>query len=456
MSSTSSQAVAVPRRVPIGVLASANIGSALEWYDFFLYGTAAALVFGQLFFPRFDPLVGTLLSFASFGVGFVVRPFGGMLFGYLGDKYGRKPVLMATLLLVGAGTTLIGCLPTYNQIGIWAPILLVAMRVVQGLGAGAEYGGAVILLVEYAPPGRRGFWASFAPLGVAIGNLLAIGAFALATRLPNQQFISWGWRMPFLCSIVLILVGIYIRFRVMETPVFRDTMARRTGKKQENPLIASLRHQPRSFFVVLGARLAENGLGYLFPVFGLTYVVTNLRVPKSVAMNALFIAYVVELFAVPAFSALSDRIGRRPVYIFGALAGVAFAFPFFWMVDTKAVLWITIAFIIARAVVTAAMFGPQAAYFAELFAPSRRYSGFAFAREMGSLLAGGPAPFLATALVAWAGGSWWPVACYIIVLSGLTAFAVWCGPETYRDDIRAEAGSDQNQPSLAASVSSGG
>jgi metabolite-proton symporter len=440
--STSAPAPA-PKRVPLGVLASACLGSALEWYDFFLYGTAAALVFGELFFPKFDPLVGTLLSFVTFGVGFIVRPFGGMLFGYLGDKYGRKPVLMATLLLVGIGTMLIGCLPTYNQIGISAPILLVAMRVIQGLGAGAEYGGAVILLVEYAPAGKRGFWASFAPLGVSIGNLLAAGVFALVSRLPKTQFMSWGWRIPFLLSLILVLVGIYIRYRVMETPVFRETIARRAGKKQENPLIASVRQQPRSFFVVLGARLAENGLGYLFPVFGLTYLVSNLHVPKTLALNALFIAYFVELFAVPAFSALSDRIGRRPVYMFGGLAGVALAFPFFLMVGTRQFFWIALAFVLSRAVVIGAMFGPQAAYFAELFSPSRRYSGFAFAREMGSILAGGPAPFLATALVAWAGGAWWPVACYIIVLSGLTVFAVWCGPETYHDDIRAEAGGDR-------------
>jgi MFS family permease len=455
MDSTSAQVGAVPKRAPAGVIASATIGSALEWYDFFLYGTAAALVFGELFFPKFDPLVGTLIAFASFGVGFFVRPFGGMLFGYLGDKYGRKPVLLATLLLVGVGTMLIGCLPTYNQIGVWAPILLVFLRVVQGFGAGGEYGGAVLLLVEYAPAGRRGFWGSFAPLGVATGNLLAAGAFAVVSRLPKQQFMSWGWRVPFLLSMVLILIGLYIRFRVMETPVFREAKARRVGKKQENPLIASIRRQPRSFFVVLGARLAENGLGYLFPVFGLTYIVSYLHVAKSVALNALLIADFVELFAVLGFSALSDRIGRRPVYIFGALSGVALAFPFFLMIGTKEFFWITVAFILARAIVTAAMFGPQAAYFAELFSPSRRYSGFAFARELGSLLAGGPAPFLATALVVWASGAWWPVACYIVLLSSLTALAVWCGPETYRDDIRAEAGGDQSQAALATSLSPG-
>jgi MFS family permease len=198
-------------RSRLRVILAASIGSALEWYDFFLYGTAAALVFGELFFPKSDPVVGTLLAFLTFGVGFVVRPLGGILFGIMGDRFGRKPVLVATLLMIGVGTTLIGLLPTYAQIGYWAPALLVAMRVVQGLGAGAEYGGAVIFLVENAPPKHRGFWGSFAPLGVSVGNLLAAGAFALVTLLPREDLMSWGWRLPFLASFLLIMIGIYVR-----------------------------------------------------------------------------------------------------------------------------------------------------------------------------------------------------------------------------------------------------
>jgi MFS family permease len=339
--------------------------------------------------------------------------------------------------MIGAGTTLIGALPTYDTVGEWAPLMLIALRVLQGLGAGAEYGGAVILLVEYAPAGRRGFWGSFAPLGVSIGNLLAAGAFALVSLLPQDQLLAWGWRLPFLASAILIAVGVYVRFRVLETPVFREAVERR-NKRDANPAMAALRLHPRNFFVLLGARMAENGLGYLFPVFGLTYVTTMLGMPKSDALNALMVAYIVELFAIIGWSMLSDRIGRRPVYMFGALSGIAFAFPFFWLVGTRQWIYVALAFILARAVVTAAMFGPQAAYFAELFPPQRRFAGFAFARELGSLLAGGPAPFLATALVAWAGGAWWPVACYIILLSGITAFSIWCGPETFRDDITSE------------------
>ena len=431
--------------MPVRVIIAASIGSALEWYDFFLYGTAAALVFGELFFPKSDPLIGTLLSFLTFGVGFVVRPLGGILFGIMGDRYGRKPVLVATLLMIGIGTTAIGLLPTYNQIGVWAPLLLVALRVVQGLGAGAEYGGAVIYLVENAPSRHRGFWGGFAPLGVSVGNLMAAGAFALVTMLPREALMAWGWRLPFLASFLLIVVGIYVRLRVAETPVFTEAVVER-HKVERNPATAALRKHPRNFMVVLGARLAENGLGYLFPVFGLSYVITTLGVPRSEALSALMVAFVVELFAILGFGALSDRVGRRPVYMFGALAGVALAFPFFWLVGTKEWIWIALAFILARAVVTAAMFGPQAAYFAELFPPQRRFAGFAFARELGSLLAGGPAPFVATALVAWAGGAWWPVACYVILLSVLTAWAVWAGPETYEDNIAV----DNSLPDTAA------
>src|SRR6202035_2783620 len=248
------------------------------------------------------------------------------------------------------------------------------------------------------------------------------------------ELMSWGWRLPFLASFLLILVGIFVRLRVAETPVFTEAVVAR-GKIERNPAMEALRRHPRNFLVVLGARLAENGLGYFFPVFGLSYVI-SLGVPKSEALSALMLAFTIELFAILGFAALSDRIGRRPVYMFGALAGVALAFPFFWMVGTKQWILIALAFILARAVVIAAMFGPQAAYFAELFPPQRRFAGFAFARELGSLLSGGPAPFVATALVA-AYGTWWPVACYAIFLSLCTVVAICIGRETYKEDIPA-------------------
>ena len=416
---------------------AAAVGSALEWYDFFLYGTAAALVFNQLFFPKFDPTVGTLAAFASFGVGFVARPFGGLFFGHIGDRWGRQPVLVATLLLVGIGTFLIGCLPSYATIGWWAPTLLVLLRLVQGFGAGAEYGGAVILAVEYAPSARRGLFGSWAPLGVVVGNLLAAGVFALVSQLPKDQFLAWGWRIPFLLSIVLVAIGLFIRFRVAETPVFAE--AKRTRPTLKTPVWHAIRHHPKSFLVVIGARLAENGLGYLFPVFGLGYVVNTLHLARSVGLTGVILGNAAELFGVVFFSWLSDHVGRRPVYMAGALFSAVFAFPFFLLVDTKDPALIVVAFVLIMGIGGGAMFGPQAAYFAELFGPRLRYSGFAFARELGSILAGGPAPFLSALLVAWLKGAPWGVACYVIVLSLITAVSVWWGPETVRADIGADS-----------------
>ncbi len=418
------------------VIMAAAVGSALEWYDFFIYGTAAALVFGDLFFPKLDPTVGTLASLATFGVGFAARPIGGIVFGHIGDKLGRKPVLVITLLMVGGGTFLIGLLPTYESIGLLAPALLVLLRLVQGFGAGAEYGGAVIMAVEYAPEGKRGLFGSWAPIGVTVGNLLAAGVFAVCSSLPKEAFLAWGWRIPFLLSIVLVLVGFYIRAKVTETPVFQEAVARR--KPLRSPALEALRRYPKEMAVVVGARLAENGLGYLFPVFGLSYLTKTLGVPKGTALTGIMIAHGLSLLTIPLFSALSDRIGRRPVYIGAALFGAAYAFPFFMLIDTKDPLIISLAFIPAISISVSGMFGPQAAYFAELFGARLRFSGFALARELGSILAGGVAPFLAAWLVHRMDGAPWGVAVYIIVMALITALAVYHGPETYRIDLRAD------------------
>ena len=425
------------------VMLASAVGSALEWYDFFIYGTAAALVFGDLFFPKLDQDAGTLAAFATFGVGFFARPFGGMVFGHLGDRLGRKPVLVITLMLVGVGTFLIGLLPTYESAGIWAPIMLVTLRLVQGFGAGAEYGGAVILAVEHAPPGKRGFFGSWAAIGVNFGLLLATGVFALVSALPKEDFLSWGWRIPFLLSIVLILVGFYIRSRVTETPVFSEIAAK--NKAVRSPVKEAFLKHPREFLVVFGARLAENGLGFLYPVFTLSYMTKQLGLPKAMVLSGIMAAYAISLFTVPAFSALSDRIGRRPVYGFAALFSAALAFPFFLMVNTLNPVLIWLALILAISIGVAGMFGPQAAYFAEMFGARLRYSGFASARELGSLLAGGPAPFVSGLLLLWAGGQPWGVAGYIIVLSLITAAAIYFGPETYRSDITADTADHQRQ-----------
>jgi MFS family permease len=428
--------VAVKPTTLTHVMLAAAVGSALEWYDFFIYGTASALVFGALFFPKYDPTVGTLAAFATFAVGFIARPFGGLFFGHFGDKIGRQPILVITMLLVGGGTFLIGCLPTYDAIGIWAPILLLLMRLVQGFGAGAEFGGAVILAVEYAPPGRRGFFGGFAPMGVTIGNLLAAGVFGLVAWMPKEQMLAWGWRVPFLISVLLLGVGVYIRLKVAETPVFASA-----GKKRPPfrlPAFEALRRHPRNFFVVVGARMAENGLGYLFPVFGLTYVINTLQMPRETAIGGVMAGNFAEIVGILFFAWLSDKVGRRPVYMGGAIFSALFAFPFFLMCETRDPTMIWLAFIIIMGIGGGAMFGPQAAFFAELFGPRLRYSGFAFARETGSLLAGGPSPFIAALLVTWMAGAPWGVACYVILLSAITAFAVWCGPETVASDLAAD------------------
>jgi MFS transporter, MHS family, shikimate and dehydroshikimate transport protein len=417
---------------------ASGIGSCLEWYDFFIYGTAAAVVFNVLFFPELDPTVGTLVAFATFGVGFVARPLGGLFFGHFGDRIGRKNVLIATLLLVGGATFLIGFVPTYASIGVTAPILLVLFRLLQGFGAGAEYTGAVIYAVEHAPPERRGWFGSWSPMGVSLGTLMASGVFALVSMLPEEQFLSWGWRVPFWISIVLVGVGLYLRLSLAETPVFEEARERRDVLRM--PIKHALVTQPRSFVVVIGARFAENGLGYLFPTWSISYLSSQLGYSRTTALTAVTIATCAQFVMVPVWSILSDRIGRKPVYAGAAIFCALFAFPYFVLLGTGSTPVVVFAMAAAVGIGVAGMFGPQAAYFTELFGPRVRYSGFAFARELGSILAGGPAPFIASLLLVWTGGTPWAVAGYMVLLSAITAVAVLWGPETYRTDILAEPG----------------
>jgi MFS transporter, MHS family, shikimate and dehydroshikimate transport protein len=435
------------------VLLAAGIGSALEWYDYFIYGVASAMVFGPLFFPTQDAAIGVLASYATFAVGFLARPFGGLFFGHFGDRWGRKPMLVATLLLVGGSTFLIGLLPVYSQVGFWAPVMLLGLRLLQGFGAGAEYGGAVVMAVEFAPEGKRGLYGAFAPMGTQVGNALAAGAFLMVGALAKDDLMAWGWRLPFLASLLLLVLGVYIRAKVSETPVFQQARARRPPLKL--PALEAVRRNPRNFLVVVGARLAENALGYLYPVFGLGYLMTTLHVPRSVAVGGVIAGSIALVFGLLYFAWLSDRIGRRPVYIFGALFSAAFAFPFFLLAETRDPVLIYVAFIIEMGIGSAAMFGPQAVYFAELFGPRLRYSGFAFARELGSTIAGGPAPLIAGLLVLWMAGQPWGVCFYVIVLSLITAFAVWCGPETYLSDIHADDVEDQPRQAQSAPLLSG-
>jgi metabolite-proton symporter len=420
------------REVVISALSS-FIGTAIEWYDFFLYGTAAALVFPQLFFPESDPLIGTLQAFATFTLGFVARPFGGMIFGNYGDKIGRKSMLIITLLIMGIATALIGLLPTYESIGVWAPILLIVLRLLQGIGVGGEWGGAALMSVEHAPKGRRGFYGSWTQMGVPAGLLLSTAVFTMFSSMPEKQFLTWGWRIPFLVSLLLIGVGLFIRLRVMETPAFQKV--KETGTEARLPILEVLKVHPKQVLQAMGARFAENGTFYIFSVFVLTYTTKQLGMPKSMALNGVTIATAVEFIAVPLFGALSDRIGRRPIYMGGAAFTALFAFPFFWLLDTKSTFFTWMAIVIALALGHAAMYGPQAAFLSELFGTRVRYSGVSIGYQLASVFAGGLAPLIATSLMAWTGGKPWAVAVYLVLMCLITFISVYWTSETYQNEV---------------------
>lgn len=422
------------RSTSIGTVVLASfVGTSIEWYDFFLYGTAAALVFGKLFFPSLDPLAATMASFGTYAVGFFARPLGAIVFGHYGDRIGRKSTLVTTLVLMGVSTSLIGALPTYATIGTWAPAALVLLRFIQGLGVGGEWGGAVLLAVEHGHVGRRGLYASSAQAGVPCGMLLANGAFALCGAMPDEQFLSWGWRLPFLAGALLLLIGLYIRFQVLETPLFAQAQAQRAISSI--PLLDVLRKHRSSLFCAMGARFAENACFYVFTVFIYTYVSTREIFSKNAVLQGVLIGSVTQLFTIPAFAALSDRLGRRPVYLGGALFTGIFAFPFFWLVNTGNPLFLWLALFLGFTGISA-MYGPQAAFFAELFGTSVRYSGASLGSQLAAPLAGGLAPLIATALLRWSDGEAWPVALYMIAMVFITLCAVFLARETAGTDLR--------------------
>jgi len=307
------------------------IGTTIEWYDFFLYGTAAALVFNRLFFPTFDPLSGTLIAFGTYTVGFVARPFGGIIIGHYGDRIGRKSMLVLTLVVMGVATFLIGLLPTYDQIGPWAAVALVLLRVAQGFGVGGEWGGAVLMAVEHAPRGARGFYGSWPQIGVPAGLLLSTAVFTVFSWMPEDQFLAWGWRVPFLLSIVLVATGLVIRMRILETPAFVRIKSQAQAARQ--PIVEVLIRYPKQVLLAMGARFAENGAFYIFSVFVLTYATQRAKIDRQVVLNGILIGSAIELAAIPFFGALSDRVGRRPVYLFGAVMTAVIAFPLFAALD---------------------------------------------------------------------------------------------------------------------------
>ena len=426
----------------VKVVFASLIGTATEWYDFFLYGSAAALVFGTLFFPSSDPVTGTLLAFGTYALGFAARPLGGVVFGHFGDRVGRKKMLVVSLMMMGVATIAIGLLPTYATIGVGAPILLLLCRLLQGFAVGGEWGGAVLMAAEHGREDQRGFWASWPQAGVALGNLLATGVlFVLSAVQSDSAFNSWGWRIPFLLSAVLVFVGLWVRLTIEESPVFQEAHAEIAEKKQEAshiPILEVFRTYPREVFVAMGMRIAENTSYYLFTVIVITYFVDFLEKDKGPVLEALLIGSVVHFVWIPVVGAISDRIGRRPLYFAGAVGVGVWAFVFFPLIESGSGGKIILAVVVGL-MLHALMYAPQAAFFSELFGTSVRYTGASVGYQLASILAGAIAPLVAVALLKTTGVSdpnTTAVGIYIAICSAITIVAVAFAKETRNSSLR--------------------
>jgi metabolite-proton symporter len=427
LTTTTAADLASPSTMRKVVLAS-MIGTTIEWYDFFLYGSASALVFGKLFFPRADPLTGTMLAFATYALGFLARPLGGVVFGHFGDRIGRKQLLMLSLIMMGGSTFLIGLLPTFAQVGVFAPLGLVLLRLVQGFAVGGEWGGAVLMVTEYGEAKRRGFWAGWPQAGVPAGNLLAAAVLTVMSAVQsNADFLAWGWRVPFLLSVVLVAVGYWVRTTLAESPLFQQALED-AGAPPRAPLVDAIRERPGGIAIGAGLRVAENISFYVFATFGLTYLVDHLHVPRTTALNATLIGTAVEVAVIPIAASLSDRLGRRPVYFFGAVALAVWSFIFFRLLDTGQTSLI-IAAMVGGLACHGIMYGPQAAFIAELFPTRMRYSGASLAYQGTSIFAGSLAPIIALALLG-RFNSWVPIAIYLAIAGAISAFAALKARET--------------------------
>ncbi|HDR2861630.1 TPA: MHS family MFS transporter [Enterobacter asburiae] len=402
------------------------LGNALEWYDFFLYGTAAALVFGPLFFPvGGDPLQGTLLAFSGFAVGFLARPLGGIVFGHLGDRYSRKMTLIMTLTLMGATTFVIGLLPVY----IWAPLTLIILRFLQGVASGGEWGGGVLMLSENAPASRRGFYTAWSQMGVSGGFVLSAFAFWLVQKLPESDFMSWGWRVPFLLSIVIFLVGVYIRKNIRESKAF--TQAKPEDKHEKIPLLVLVREHPKALLQAIALRLPENGASYIFFTFSVVYA-RHIGISSGDIISAVTLAMLVEFFSILFWGALSDRIGLKPVYYIGVIGLLVMAFPFFWLLSTGSYGAIMLAMFLGLPFCHGAMIGTQPCIMSDLFPVRVRYSGLALGHEVGSIFSGGLGPMLAVALLIEFDAAW-PVSILLVVYALLAWVALRSLPSQHEE-----------------------
>lgn len=431
------------------------IGTTIEWYDFFIYGTAAALVLNQLFFPTFDPLVGTLAAFATFAVGFLARPLGGVVFAHFGDRVGRKPMLIWSLMIMGVATLLMGFLPSYATIGVWAPIILVTLRFMQGIGVGGEWGGAVLMSVEHAPDNRRGFYGSWPQVGVPAGLLLGTGVFAIVSAsVTDAQFASWGWRIPFLISAVLIVVGLFIRLRISESPVFERAMREQEERQEEAqlPVIEAIKTYPKVMGLATGSFIGTHATFYIASVWMIAYATDQVGYERTTVLSANALLSASDLAMIVGFGALSDYVGRRPLFLGGMAVLALFAFPYFWLVNTGTIALFIVGGLVVQAC-RSAVYGPLAAYFSELFSTRMRYSGASVSYQVASILGGGFAPLIATALFAWT-GSYVGVAVYIIVVALISFASTYLMTETFRSDLTGEGASSRVPTGAAAEQSS--
>ncbi|MGB8081919.1 MAG: MFS transporter, partial [Pseudolabrys sp.] len=406
-------------------------------YDFFLFGVVTPLVFNKLFFPNFDPLVGTLLAYTTFFVGFISRPIGGIIFGHYGDRIGRKTVLVLTILIMGVATFLIGLLPTYATVGIWAPVMLLFLRIFQGIGIGGEWGGAVLMAVEHSPAGRRGFYGSWPQIGVPAGLLLSSGMVYLLSYLPEADFFSWGWRIAFLISAVLVAVGLYIRLKIMETPAF--TRIQESDKVVHVPFFELWRTHGKNTLLGLGARYIEGVTFNIFGVFVVGYLAGTLGLPRQTALAGVMIASAIMIVMLPIYGNLSDRIGRRRMFgVAGILIGIL-SFPAFWLMQTKEPLLVWIAIAVPFAFVYPAVYGPQAALFSELFDTRVRYTGISFVYQFSGIYASGLTPIIATALLPMGGNKPWLICLYVLAVSIVSALSVFAMTEAHKRDMAVDS-----------------
>ncbi|MDX3895172.1 MFS transporter [Pusillimonas sp.] len=417
------------KKTSIRTVATASaIGTTIEWYDFLIYATAASLVLNTLFFPTHDPLVSKLLSIGTIGVGFFARPLGAIICSHYGDRLGRRSMLILTLSSMGIATMLIGLLPTYETIGIAAPILLVVCRLVQGLAVGGEWGGAVLMVTEHAPANKRGFYGSIVQIGFPLGMALGTASFFALAYLSDEQFMAWGWRVPFLASAVLVVVGTFIRLHIDETPEFKRSASE--GKLVRFPVIDAIRRHPKDLLIGLGARITEISWIYVITIFGLSYAVTDLGISRSLVLGAIALGAAVELITIPLFGAISDRMGRRPVYMLGCVAAIALAFPIFWGIETRNPVTVILSFVIGMSVGHGIMYGVQASFLSEMFPSNLRYSGASLGYQMAAPIGGGLVPVAAAALVGMTAGGTWTVSLLMIAIAAVTMLAVYYAKET--------------------------